>query len=86
MPDRPGYTQLKIVEVHIDPPNPQQLAHAQSCGSGQQNQGALPRVEFGGKKLKFCEFEYIRNALPLRALTHELDRILDPSTRNASRD
>ena len=30
------------------------------------------RVEFGEKKLKFSEFENVRNAFPLRALTHEL--------------
>jgi hypothetical protein len=52
--------------VTLSPLDTQQLTHTQSSGSRQQNQCAFPCIELGEKKLKFCEFENIRNGLVSR--------------------
>ena len=76
MPDGPRHIELKFVEIHILPSKHQEFADAETCGRVEQGEGPLTDRQLAQEKLNLLKFQNVRDALSLRALPHELDRIL----------
>src|SRR5579883_260901 len=76
MPDGLGHTNFQVGEINVVPAQGQEFTDSQAGGRVEQDQSPLPDGELGEERLKFVQFEYIGNALPLCALANEPDRIL----------
>jgi hypothetical protein len=82
MPDGSGHTEFKVVKVHIPPAKCQKFAHAKSRASIQQRQRSFPHAKLTEQELNLGKVQNVRNALPLRALTNELDWVSIYSRQN----
>ena len=76
MPDGLGDANLQVLEINVIPLQGEKFTNPKPRRHVEQNQGPIPHSELRQKSLKFMQFEDIGNPLSLRALAHELDRIL----------
>ena len=79
MPDRFGDANFQTLAVDVIPAKCQEFTDPQAGCRIEERQSALSNGKLAEEELEFAQFENVRNFLPLRAFTDELDRIsFDP--------